>query len=386
MPQPLINTIPRPKRWRTSVSGNTKYSPKQWLTEIEQHNVNVNQIVRQSIYEPDYEESTQASVTKHEGQAKTELRFSFAQATNEHRSSVPKTKRRNISGEQATKDKRPDNALSNSFSDLSFEESSALQASASARAREPVSRPNSTVHSFVPIAPQHTPQQQFPNQPSVPFVPDLTKPKREGYGFSFADTIFQDSMEYPDTECDWGSETERDSPNEHDSGFEDASPTPTGSGPLTAIANDTSFDDVVVMRDVGSFHLARPQKRLSCTTATREDTLSVKIAAKKLLKYNESASIYAELVGRLERMVHASLHLPDDNGYITTGTSATTCALKLQDHLLRTKSSRIMTGEVRLLVEHEIEWATWLVEASRTGVMHLKAKGCKCRPDWEEEE
>lgn len=223
------------------------------------------------------------------------------------------------------------------------------------------------------------------NHPVVPILPDLTKPKREGYGFSFSDTIFQDSMEYPDTECDWGSETERDSPHGHDSGFEDAPATFTESAKLTTIASDTSFNDVVVMRDVGSFYMARPQKVLSCTTATREDTIQVKIAAKKLLKYNESTSIYAELVSRLERMVHASLQSSDGSNLLTTATSATSCALKLQDFLLRSKTSRVETGEVRLLVEHEIEWATWLVEASRTGVMHLKAKGCKCRPDWEGE-
>lgn len=354
---------------------------------IQQQNVNGDQTVRQSIYEPVSEKSTcQGLLGQHEERARMELRFSFAQELVEDRSSLRKTKRRNFSAEQGVNDKRPGNTLNDSFSNLSFDKDPIVQGRASARALEPASRRSISIHPSVPIAPQPTSQQRLHNEASVPVLPVLSKPKREGYGFSFADTIFQDSMEYPATECDWGSETERDSPNGGDSGFEDGPPTFIKSAPLTAIANDTSFDDVVVMRDVGSFHMARPQKILSCTTASREDTILVKIAAKRLLKFNESASIYAELVSRLERMVHASLHLPDDNGYLTTGTSATACALKLQDHLLRSKSGRIETGEVRLLVEHEIEWATWLVEASRTGVMHLKAKGCKCRPDWEEEE
>lgn len=327
--------------------------------------MNVEQNVQQSIYGSVHENRTSQGPT---GQRKehnrTELRFSFAQPTAEEHSALSKKTRRDVFAQQVSKDKRPESALNNSFSNLFFDGPPQAEMS----------------------APQG--QTRISAYSSVPVLPDLTKPtkKREGYGFSYTDTMFQDSIEYPDTECDWGSETERDSPNGHDSGFEDTPATMTESATLTAIENNTSFDDVVVVRDVGSFYMARPQKVLSCTTATQEDTIRVKHAAKRLLKYDESPSIYAELVSRLERMVHASLHFPDDLGYVTTGTSATACALKLQDFLLRSKSSRIETGEVWLLVEHEIEWATWLVEASRTGVMHLKAKGCKCRPDWEEEE
>ncbi|KAH7386867.1 hypothetical protein DE146DRAFT_185017 [Phaeosphaeria sp. MPI-PUGE-AT-0046c] len=332
------------------------------MAKVHKHNVNVEQTPPQSIY---------GSVTGNptsqgpfgEDQSRTELRFSFAQPTADEHSSSLKTTRRNVFAEQSAKNKRPDSSLNNTFSNLSFDGTSAVEAPASL-SRTPVS-----VHSAPPV------------------LPELTKPtrNREGYGFSYTDTVFQDSFEYPDTECDWGSETERDSPNGHDSGFEDTPATVTGSATLTAIESNTSFDDVVVVRDVGSFYMARPQKVLSCTTATREDTIRVKHAAKRLLKYEESPTIYAELVRRLERMVHASLDSSKGGAYMTTATSATACALKLQDFLLRSKSGRIETGEVGLLVEHEIEWATWLVEASRTGVMHLKVKGCKCRPDWEDE-
>lgn len=205
----------------------------------------------------------------------------------------------------------------------------------------------------------------------MPVIPELSKPKRQGYGFSFSESAFYDSDEYPDTECDW------ESPADHG---DNSAP----SRPHKPV-EDMSFNDLVVIRDVGSFHLARPQKRLSCTTATREDTIRLKVAAKNLLNYTESQDIYSGLVIRLERMVRTSLvrKLGDE----ATATLATMiyCAVKLKNFLAEVRMDRIGTGEATALVEHEIEWAKWLVEASHTGVMHLKGVGCTCRPDWEEE-
>jgi hypothetical protein len=213
------------------------------------------------------------------------------------------------------------------------------------------------------------------NAPVLPVVPDLTKPKkqREGYGFSYSESMFYDSDEYPDTECDWDSGTERDP----GSGDESA---PTSNKTSTVSEQDSSFADVVVVRDVGSFHIAKPQRRLPCTTATREDTIRLKHAARSLFMYEESADIYGELVSRLERMVYSSLQ--KSHG---AKASPASCALKLCNFLLRTKEERVETGEDRRFVEHELEWARWLVDASRSGVMHLKGLGCECRPDWEED-
>jgi hypothetical protein len=204
-------------------------------------------------------------------------------------------------------------------------------------------------------------------------VPELSKPKkqREGYGFSFSDSMFYDSDDYPDTECDWDSDTERDP------GPRDESP----SNPYqtaTTTQQASSFTDVVVVRDIGSFHIAKPQKRLPCTVATREDTIAVKYAAKALLKYEESAGMYSSLMDRLERMVFVSLQKED-------GLGAAGCASKLCGFLVRMKEERVEMGEDVRFVEHEVEWAMWLAEASRTGVMHLKGVGCECRPDWEED-
>ncbi|KAF2999253.1 hypothetical protein E8E13_002963 [Curvularia kusanoi] len=191
--------------------------------------------------------------------------------------------------------------------------------------------------------------------------------KREGYGFSYSESMFYDSEEYPDTECDWDGKEE-----EHASSL----------GAL--FDQDSSFDDIVVMRDVGSFHIAKPQRTLQCTKATREDTLRLKQRAKDLFKWDESADVYSSLVARLERMVYSDLEKKMNNGGSSIP-SVVQCASKLKDFLQRNLEERVETGESRRAVEHEIEWASWLVEASRTGVMHLKTRGCSCRPDWEED-
>lgn len=190
--------------------------------------------------------------------------------------------------------------------------------------------------------------------------------KREGYGFSYSEPLWCDSDEYPDTECGWDSKDDEQT------------------SPLPALSDqDNSFDDIVVVRDVGSFHVARPQRTLQCTIATREDTIRLKEQAKSLNKWNESPDVYSALVGRLERMVCADMKRKRHNRDFIP--SVRQCARKLWAHLRRHLEERVETGESRRAVEHELEWATWLLDASRTGVMHIKTKGCNCQPDWEED-
>jgi hypothetical protein len=314
----------------------------------------VQQPVLQSIYKPQTSDAPpdQRSSQQQQPRRSVELRFSFASSSeNDGQPSTQSLFRADSIQEWLSNSPHPERVLDQSFSKLSFERSGEGTGNA----------PSATSTTAV----------------RLPDIPEMTKPKkeREGYGFSFSDSMFYDSDEYPDTECDWDSGTEKD-PGPDD----DPAPNPTYQVP--AIAQNSSFNDVVVVRDVGSFHIARPQKRLPCTSATREDTIRVKHAAKQLFKYKESSDIYAQLVDRLERMVSNLLQMPGKYGYSTITSH---CALKLQDYLLGTREWRIDTGELHVFVEHEIDWAKWLVEASRTGVMHLKGAGCNCRPDWEED-
>ncbi|KAH8733159.1 hypothetical protein GQ44DRAFT_697003 [Phaeosphaeriaceae sp. PMI808] len=214
-------------------------------------------------------------------------------------------------------------------------------------------------------------------------MPILTKPtkKREGYGFSFTDTLFYDSDEYPDTICGAnGSEIET---NSLPAASSSSHPSPIVSSPL--IKQNSSFAEVVVMRDIGSFNMTKPQKHLACTTASREDTLRLKVAAKALDKYAESSEVYGRLISRLENMVLGTLEVAAGNHGNSARGIMTWAAMKLQNFLTENQGGRIETGESRRLVEHEIEWVGWLVEASYTGVMHLKTEGCGCKPDWEGE-
>ncbi|KAF1829392.1 hypothetical protein BDW02DRAFT_592658 [Decorospora gaudefroyi] len=233
-----------------------------------------------------------------------------------------------------------------------------------------------------PVQPQCT----IPEFSRLPNPFELSRPqkKREGYGFSYSETFMIDSDDYPDTIC--GSPPREQTQHTRSP---PSNPYLNWDGRDQARSASPSSDttvvdpDFVVLRDVGSFHLARPQRILPCTRATREDTLRLKLHARSLVdKFAESADVQAQLLGRLERMVYReqqnSFSVVDGAGSIVR------CALKLRDFLLRVKEDRVETGEHRAVVEHEIEWAKWLVDASDTGVMHARSEGCRCRADWGE--
>jgi hypothetical protein len=84
----------------------------------------------------------------------------------------------------------------------------------------------------------------------------------------------------------------------------------------------------------------------------------------------------------MERMLYLEQQKPgatEDN----VAASLPLCVRRLRDWLVRSKEERVQTGEWRGVVEHEIEWVEWLVEASARGVVHVRRRGCACRPDWE---
>lgn len=255
-----------------------------------------------------------------------------------------------------SKSNKEDKVLNRSFSEL-------LVTTAHNNLTGPLRHDYTDTPSDLSSEPNHEPKAPDPSVFSHPTT------KREGYGFSYSEPLWYDSDEYPDTECDWDPNDEKQ-----------LAPFQQGT---RLFDHDSSFEDIVVMRDIGSFHMAKPQRVLPCTRATREDTVRLKQRAKMLLKWDESGEVYAELVGRLERMVYNDLERKI-GGYETSVPSVVQCASKLKNFLQRTKEERVETGESRRAAEHEIEWATWLEEASRTGVMHLKTQGCSCRPDWEE--
>lgn len=256
---------------------------------------------------------------------------------------------------------------------------------------------NGSVNRSVSADPSHSKalpaQEPRRHSESISKAPQLEKPKkkREGYGFSYSETFMCDSDDYPDTECEWEPE-DHDSPSQainypsHPNYYLDGERPEQISRPSsrlsTSTIQDDSFNEMVVLRDVGSFHLARPQRIMPCTPATREDTLRLKVRAKSLIaRFEESSEIQAQLLTRMERMMYAE----QQRKSTCEANSMANCALKLRDFLVKVKEERVGTGEHRTIVEHEIEWAEWLVEASKTGVMHVRSEGCTCRPDWDPE-
>ncbi|OAL50955.1 hypothetical protein IQ07DRAFT_679291 [Pyrenochaeta sp. DS3sAY3a] len=230
------------------------------------------------------------------------------------------------------------------------------------------------------------------------FIPELRKPgrKREGYGFSYTDTFFLDSDEYPDTEND---DTENDDQATEPSSTPTTSfihaathHTPTNNAtnprPLsqtsTLVPSDTerSFTDLLVLHDIPLSPLA--PSRLPCTPATLTQTLLLKSQARLLLsKYRESSDMQSTLLARLERMVLAEQAA--HNGDEVMGALAVRgCAVRMRDFLRRVGEERVRMGELESVVEHEEEWVGWMVRAARAGVLHVRVEGCKCRPDWGE--
>lgn len=200
------------------------------------------------------------------------------------------------------------------------------------------------------------PDTDVESSPSPPpqRMPSISRPKREGYGFHYSE-------------------------------FSTTSQSTFDEGPSageTIINPNTSFQDIVVMRNNTNF--LQPST-LSCTAAKFEDTVRIKYAASKLLKFTESEKIYENLSNRLERMLHMELDKMD--GKLKQGQrypSVHACAIKLRDHIIKFQKERVEVGECERLVEHELKWAEWFVEASRVGVLHLKVMGCRCRPEWEQ--
>ncbi|KAI4915376.1 uncharacterized protein J4E92_009330 [Alternaria infectoria] len=248
------------------------------------------------------------------------------------------------------------------------------------------------------------PQTSIYHQPPV-----LIKPgkKREGYGFSYSETFMYDSDDYPDTECgdaedqaselhttrsldsnpylNWdGTMRSQQVQQSHLSQQSQSSTRPTSRDSTTTIPTPTtSFDDLVVLRPPGSFHLARPQRHLPCTTATREDALALRASATLLFsKYTESASIQLALLTRMERMMYLEQQKPGATED-SVAESLEACVRRLRDWLVKSRDERIATGEWSGVVEHENEWVEWMVRAAERGVLHVRRRGCRCRPEWE---
>jgi hypothetical protein len=217
------------------------------------------------------------------------------------------------------------------------------------------------------------------------------QPDRQGYGYSMSDPLFTESYsDLPDDVNDAeDTKTIEHIANTASFPSKRKGNMPTNSmfsfvAPEDASSNDKELDDddalMVRVAPVTSFYVARPERRLSCTKAKRDDTVLIKAAVKNLFIFDESEDIYGALVQRLERMVKAAANR-DGELPIATG-----CARQIRDAVVASAKARIETGEVAKLVKHECDWAKWMLKACKTGVMHTKTEDCTCMPYWERDE
>ncbi|KAF2726835.1 hypothetical protein EJ04DRAFT_557751 [Polyplosphaeria fusca] len=150
--------------------------------------------------------------------------------------------------------------------------------------------------------------------------------------------------------------------------------------PVTDDDDDIEEDDpILVFRP-----LLRSNKNhlLPCTSATTSQTNHYRQRALTLMRYKESGSIYTALMDRLENMIVAE----EQSAMHEHRHAMNACQLakRLREFLKGIKVGRIMTGEEQELVEHEMEWAEWLVGITRAGVLHVRdvVQGCKCETSW----
>ncbi|KAF2253870.1 hypothetical protein BU26DRAFT_516142 [Trematosphaeria pertusa] len=200
--------------------------------------------------------------------------------------------------------------------------------------------------------------------PAVSFTAVQPYPQpRQGYGFFYSDSSDSDDSEDEET-------------------------TEAIVHPGEPIINpDSSFNDKVVLRTDADWDFWKAGKRLPCTHATADDSMKLKVRAKKLLEWAEAEDVFFQMSNRLERML--STELDKTHGRLTDGMqppSLYDMALKLRAFMRKVSDERIEMGECDNFVNHELKWAEWFVDATKAGVMHIKVKGCKCRPSWPEKE
>ncbi|KAF2446447.1 hypothetical protein P171DRAFT_430600 [Karstenula rhodostoma CBS 690.94] len=160
------------------------------------------------------------------------------------------------------------------------------------------------------------------------------------------------------------------------------------------IEPNSSFDDVLVCRQQGDFSFTSPSTKHCSAAANMNDIIEAEYYAEKLLRERPgSENICETMCSRLERMVNAKIagakreaKAKKQKVVIPKPVDA---AVQLQKYLLDQKEMRLQMGEVKEIVELELRWTNWLVDVTKSGVMHLKVPGCACRPEmmvWDDEE
>ncbi|KAK7180845.1 hypothetical protein PSPO01_13125 [Paraphaeosphaeria sporulosa] len=157
---------------------------------------------------------------------------------------------------------------------------------------------------------------------------------------------------------------------------------------------NSSFDDVLVCRQQGDTSFTSPSTKLCSAGANMNDITAAEYFAEKLLRQRSGADKICEhMCSRLERMINAKITLAKKEAKAkrqkAVAPKPVDSAIQLRKYLLEQKEMRLEMGEDKTIVDLELRWAGWLVDVTKSGVIHLKVPGCTCRPElmaWDEEE
>jgi hypothetical protein len=149
---------------------------------------------------------------------------------------------------------------------------------------------------------------------------------------------------------------------------------------LSLILNTTtSFADNIVFRQENDTSFTSPSTKPCSAGANMEDIAEIAYKARDLLaSHPGSHRIYASLMDQLEEVVEKKISVAIEETKTKGSEVALPClreaAVGIRDGLVRKEDGG---GEGEL----EKKWGEWLVCATERGVMHLKVKGCICRPE-----
>jgi len=151
----------------------------------------------------------------------------------------------------------------------------------------------------------------------------------------------------------------------------------TTTAPASFVSDhEDSFDDMIVLTNT-----PYATHTLPCTRATATTTTRLKASAFSLMRFSESEAIFSGLMIRLERMLDTEIDIVVQDKRLPKP-SLSRLVKRLRDFLRGIKEGRLATGEESRVVEHELRMCEWMVEACREGVMHVRTRKCRCRPDW----
>ena len=247
---------------------------------------------------------------------------------------------------------------------------------------------NAPSETLVPIHPNSTlllPRNRVPQHPKYPYA------NRESLWGLPGKPQNQHTHEHDDN-SDNGSTTVVDAETEHACAEQkvhsDTESIPHSFSLSTILDTSTSFEDILVFRREHDTSFTSPSTKPCSAGANMLDIAQTAYTAHALLSaHPDSPGIYSAAMNRLERAVEAKILAAAKQAKAEKRDlvmpSVAELAVEIRDEVVagsKGKGRGDEDGE-RESGKLEMKWAQWLVEATKSGVMHLKVEGCMCSPE-----